>query len=189
MAAFPTSRALPTEVSGNGVMVVPVSLASDWLNVTSGLSLATAPVYTRTSDFGTDLNLTLPGTTPFYRDQGRGSEICTRLVYDNAHSIVNTPPQYLLLGRRRGVDQTTRGASAWQFLPNKTDNAVATLLPDPDNDIKFTQGTATLRATTHRPNDNVHDTDGCDEFWLIPIRAIIATGGDVTLDRIEVKVL
>lgn len=189
MATFPASKTLRVEHFGE--VCTPTSMASDWFNCTLGLNLNTAPVYAIATAIGPDSSYTLTNTIPFSRDQARGTNIMVRMVYDHAHSAVGTPPQYALRGRRKTYATSgSNDATAWQYLPNRnaTPAVLCTLTPDLTNDIKFTVGSATLRATTPSITDNVHDCLGCDEFELVPITAIAATGGTYSLDRIEVKI-
>lgn len=201
MATFPTPIILSVQNAGMCQAVTPSSLVSDWINVSSGLSLDTAPVYTNPMTMGIDTSLTLPNTKPFHRVEGLGTNIRVRLVYDNAHSAIGTPPAYLLLGRKRKQSLSNLpnipgdyangegGGSAWQYLPNRAGTIIVATAPDLVNDLKFTVGATTLRATTPDASINTHDCDGCNEFWLIPMTAIIATNGTYALDRYETKII
>lgn len=111
------------------------------------------------------------------------------MVYDSA-STITTNFQYLIIGRRTTyANSGSNDASAWQFLPNRNGDVVVTLIPDTSNDIKFTVGSNTLRATQSDFAIHTHDNDGCDEFWLIPITAVAQSNGTASLFRVEVKMI
>lgn len=178
---------------------MPCSVASGWLTVNvSSLGTAPAggfPTYVATAPSDASFVVGALNTFKvFGRQQGRGTTLRTRQLYDVNVSAISSPLKYILLGRKRpdaaGLTQVQADLARntqWQILPNKAGSSVVTMVYDLVNDLHLTN--SLLASTLSIADVNAHDCEGCDEFYIIYTQIFTGTSGDDTLAQFQVRII
>lgn len=183
-------------VNSFGSQVSPSTMISDWQ--TSPLTIAVQAAAGPLAAGGQAVfDPSAIGGFNFGRDQGRGTNIRVRILYDTAATSVTTQGTYVLFGRKnvQGINQTQINAQnpyAWEVLPNRAGTAIPECTAAPTTDFDIVPGntpqSATRSATVASWTVNTHDCGNCDEFMLIPITPPDYDGNDA-LSTFQVKII
>jgi len=183
-----------TNVDLHGTEVVPVSLVAGWVSLKTTGSIGTA--VTNVPDIASSFNAR--GWSVKSRDLGRGTTIRVRALYPGDTSAVATSPSYRVWGRKRrgldslgvSLDASATDAYEWQILLNRNGDRDATLTLDITNDAKLPDASSGKYATSSDINENSHDCDGCDEFWIVPtVGASITSTLGVATGDLQMKLI
>lgn len=171
---------------GHGAVVHPSSFSSGWktLNGVTGAPfvLTGATAVTPGALGSADLAVASPSRA-FYREQGRGTNLRIRIIYDDDATAMSGLT-YRVWGRKNPSLGETAVNEDWQVLPNRDGNMTVTPTFDVTNDVVIATD---YRATGADIDECTHDCDGNDEFFIEIVSGLSQTNGTASQARFQVK--